>query len=120
MRVATSTNIISTHRWASRVQMVEFIPFLAESGYKILDLNFCEMMNDYSFLRRDDYRTYVEKLKRLRERYSLEYIQSHAPYTYNRFGIAKEEANEIDSLIKRSIEISAELEIPYVVLHAAT
>lgn len=120
MRVATSTNIISYNRGGSRIPMVEFIPFLATSGFTALDLNFCEMMNPWSELLGSGWRDYVRKLAELKGKYALVYNQSHAPYTHDRFTMEPAMGEELDRQIERTILIAGELGIPWVVLHAAT
>ncbi|HCG63946.1 MAG: hypothetical protein CVV48_11100 [Spirochaetae bacterium HGW-Spirochaetae-4] len=120
MRVATSTNIISYNRGGNRIPMVEFIPFLATSGFTVLDLNFCEMMNPWSELLGSGWRDYVRQLAELKGKYALVYNQSHAPYTHDRFVMDSAVGAELDSQIERTIHIAGELGIPWVVLHAAT
>jgi L-ribulose-5-phosphate 3-epimerase len=120
MRVATSTNIISSHRQRKRVPMLEFISFLSHHKFNVLDLNFCEMMNPTSVLLTDKWVEYVETLKDLRQKHRLTYNQAHAPYTYDLFALNDDEFANLDFQIKRSIEMAALLEIPYIVLHAAT
>ncbi|MGI6466869.1 MAG: sugar phosphate isomerase/epimerase family protein [Sphaerochaetaceae bacterium] len=119
MRVATSTNIISSHRARKRVPMIEFIPFLSEK-FKILDLNFCEMMNPDSLLLTDQYKSYVGSLIEYRNKYDLEYNQCHAPYTHGYFELPKNRQERLNWEIERSIEMAGMLDIPYVVLHSAT
>ncbi|MFA7672192.1 MAG: sugar phosphate isomerase/epimerase family protein [Sphaerochaetaceae bacterium] len=120
MRIATSTNIISSHHNQKRIPMVEFIGDLAEAGFTVLDLNFYEMMNPNSILLSDKYLDYVEKLKVLKEEHKLIYNQAHAPYTHNLFEIPKEEQEKLRKQINRSIEMAGLLKIPYIVLHGAT
>ena len=119
MRVATSTNIISYNRGGNRIPMVEFIPFLATSGFTVLDLNFCEMMNPWSELLGSGWRDYVRQLVELKGKYGLVYNQSHAPYTHDRFGMDLVMGNELDRQIERTIHIAGELGIPWVVLQSS-
>jgi len=100
--------------------MIEFIPFLAEAGFCLLDVNLCEMMNEDSLLRGPQRSAYVKQLQSYQKQYGLEYHQAHAPYTHDRFGMAKEEGRQLDELIFASIEIAGELGVGHVVLHAAT
>jgi sugar phosphate isomerase/epimerase len=118
MRVATSTNIISTRRDRPRVPMIEFIPFLAQHGYSVLDLNLCEIMNPGSALRTDKWRSYVDQLKQYRTDLNLTYNQAHAPYHKQLYSLSNEEKENLTFEINRSLEIAGELEIPYIVLHA--
>lgn len=120
MRIATSTNIISSSRTEKRVPMIQFIPFLAEAGFNVLDLNFCEMMNPWSVLLTDGWKDYVHVLEQYRNKHMLVYNQAHAPYTHDRFGMDADAGRELDRQIFRSIEIAGMLGIPWIVLHAAT
>lgn len=118
-RLATSTNIISFRRDGGKTPMVELIPRLAEAGWRNLDLNFCEMMNPSSVLRTDSWHEYVERLSTMKEGFGLRYVQSHAPYEYDRFAMEKSAATASDALVKRAILASAELGVRHVVIHPA-
>lgn len=100
--------------------MIEFIGELAQFGFTVLDLNLCEMMNPSSALLTDGYLDYVGELKNLRKKHNLIYNQIHAPYVHHLFEIESSVKENLKWQIKRSIEIASMLEIPYVVLHAAT
>ncbi len=118
-RLATSTNIISFRRDGGKTQMVELIPRLAQAGWRNLDLNFCEMMNPSSPLRTEAWHGYVERLAGLKAQFGLRYVQSHAPYEYDRFSMEESLAKASDALVTRSILASAELGVSHVVIHPA-
>jgi sugar phosphate isomerase/epimerase len=118
-RLATSTNIVSFRRDGGKTPMVELIPLLAKTGWKRLDLNFCEMMNPSSILCTDRWMSYVDALSELKDRYGLSYIQSHAPYAYDRFALTASAGTTSDSLVLRAIEASAILGVRCAVVHPA-
>lgn len=118
-RLATSTNIISFRRDGGKTPMVELIPRLAMAGWKNLDLNFCEMMNPASPLRTDAWREYVGLLAKLKAGFGLNYMQSHAPYEYDRFAMEDAAGKAGDELIRRAIIASADLGVSQIVVHPA-
>ena len=52
--------------------METLIPLYASSGYRVLDLNFCEMMNPSSILNTDKGWEYIEKLKEEKHKYEID------------------------------------------------
>lgn len=118
-RLATSTNIISFRRDGGKTPMVELIPRLAQADWKLLDLNFCEMMNPSSPLRTSAWHDYIDQLAALKQRFGLEYNQSHAPYEYDRFSLTDDEGRTSDAMILRSLIASAELGVRQIVIHPA-
>ncbi len=116
---ATSTNILSFQPDGSRALMTTVIPQLAECGWTHLDLNFCEMMNPNSQLRTPSWNGYIAQLKELQQQLDLLYIQSHAPYERDRFALEEDQARLSDELLMRSIQASAILQVPQVVVHPA-
>lgn len=97
--------------------MDTLIPLYAESGYKALDLNFCEMMNPYSILNTGKAWDYIEKLQEEKEKYSLSYIQSHVPYPHDYRSLSMEGKELSDNSILKAMEFSSALGIPHVVIH---
>ena len=117
MRIATSTNLISYNRDSTKTEMLHLLPLYAKEGMRVLDLNFCEMLNPESVLRTEGYRPYIERLSKLKMTHSLIFNQAHAPYASDRMALAKDQGDELDQLLTRSIGFCKELAIPILVVH---
>ena len=97
--------------------MDKLIPLYAKAGYKVLDLNFCEMMNPYSILNTEDAENYIEKLGKQKKEFELEYIQAHAPYPKDYLSLPPLERKASDDSVIKAMKWAAELEIPHIVVH---
>lgn len=117
MRIATSTNLISYNRDATKTEMIHLLPLYAKEGMQILDLNFCEMLNPESILRTDGYQGYIQRLSELKRKHALVFNQAHAPYVDDRKALSKERGEAFDLLLTRSINFCKELAIPILVVH---
>lgn len=110
-RIATNTNLIAFSR-DSHLTMTEAVPMLASGGFKVLDLNFCEMMGPSSPLNDERADSYISELDELRKSSGLEYFQCHLPYPRN-----SEESNESNALIFKAIGYAERLGIKTAVIH---
>lgn len=109
MRIATSTNLISFNRDGSKTEMVHLLPLYAKEGFRVLDLNLCEMLNSKGSLAGDDWKKYVAKLKELKGQHALVFNQAHAPYAAD--------GHILDESLLRSLDICQQLSIPILVVH---
>lgn len=115
-RISTNTNLVAFSRDGKRT-MDKLIPLYAKAGYKVLDLNFCEMMNPYSILNTEDAENYIEKLGKQKKEFGLEYIQAHAPYPKDYLSLPPSERKASDDSVIKAMKWAAELEIPHIVVH---
>jgi len=109
VRIATSTNLISFNRDRSKTEMIHLLGLYAKEGFKVLDLNLCEMLNPQGNLAGSDWKHYVGKLKELKSQHSLTFNQAHAPYA--------SDGHILDELLNRCLDICQQLGIPLLVVH---
>lgn len=112
-RISTNTNLLVFNRERHMRTMLELIPVYARNGMKILDLNFCEMMNPVSVLKdRRKAKEYINRLEEYKSELGVEYVQCHLPYPRS-MEVIKESNEEI----KIALEYVSELGIPTSVIH---
>ena len=115
-RISSNTNLVAFSREGKRT-METLIPLYASSGYRVLDLNFCEMMNPSSILNTDKGWEYIEKLKEEKHKYEIDYIQAHAPYPRDYLSLSDTEKEKSNREILLSMDYAAALGIPQIVVH---
>ncbi len=111
MRIATSTNLVSFRPDGKKSLMIDLLPLYAEAGFTLLDLNWCEMMNPESDLNTDRWQRYAFRILEAKERYSLAFNQSHAPYDRQ---IGEHRYNHA---IMRCFVLNKMLGVPLLVIH---
>lgn len=109
MRIATSTNLISFNRDGSKTEMVHLLGLYAKEGFRVLDLNLCEMLNPNGSLVGSGWKQYVGRLKDLKGQLVLTFNQAHAPYS--------NDGHILEELLLRSLEVCHNLGIPILVVH---
>ncbi len=109
MRIATSTNLISFNRDGSKTEMVHLLGLYAKEGFKVLDLNLCEMLNPEASLAGSEWKQYTGRLKDLKGQHALVFNQAHAPYAAD--------GHILEELLTRSLDICQYLGIPILVVH---
>ncbi len=120
MELSTSTNITAFCPGGKKNPMAYGIEMCAASGYRVMDLNFCEAMNPASRMRDDDWKSYVDELGELGAKLGVRYTQSHLPY-YDIFGTTDQgKIDLMEELIRRSIEASGMLGVKWTVTHPGT
>ncbi len=120
MELSTSTNITAFCPDGKKNPMTYSIELCAAAGYRVLDLNFCEVMNPHSRMRDDDWECYVDEIGELGARLGVKFTQSHLPY-YDIFGIADDaQSRRMEEWIRRSLVASARLGVCWAVTHPGT
>ena len=109
---ATNTNLLVFNKEHIDRDMDALIPVYSAHGIRNLDLNFCEMMRPESRLNDGRAKSYIQRLKTLKEDLSLNYIQAHAPYP-----IRGTSASLWDEKIIRALNFASELGCPHIVVH---
>ncbi|NCC64124.1 MAG: hypothetical protein EOM15_05675 [Spirochaetia bacterium] len=109
MRIATSTNLISFNPDGSKTEMVHLIALYAKEGFRILDINLCEMLNPTSTLNTENWKAYANRLKQLSVQHRLKYNQAHAPYS--------QDGTILEDFLIRAMDICLYLGIPILVVH---
>lgn len=123
MRLSTSTNIYFNRPDGSKAEITRSIQLCAEAGYRVMDMNFhdCVTFGNRFAGSGDDYRTWLDGVLEQKEVSGVVFSQAHAPfYNFCDDSIDAERRTRMDSLIRRSLDASAALKIPWVVIHAGT
>ena len=113
MQACTSINVFFDSQFQASVQ--EQMRRTADGGFRHVDMNFWDWSHsDASPFKRPDWRRWVEEIGAAAKRMGLIFTQAHA-HVYNFY--AYEPNNPHEEQIRRSIEGSGMLGIPWVVLH---
>lgn len=120
MRLSTSTNIMDRYqRTQGAVSMEECIYACHQAGYRVLDMNFCDMSNEDMPLAKDDWQSWTEQIGTLAQQLGIIFSQSHAHfYNFLNPNVANRAFHE--EMIRRSIIASGMLGIPWMTMHAGT
>ncbi len=120
MRLSTSTNIMDRfERVQGVVSMEECITACHAAGYRVLDMNFCDMSNSGMPLAQDDWQAWTERVGALAADLGMVFSQSHAHF-FNFLNPNAENMEFHEEMIRRSIIASAMLGVPWMTMHAGT
>ncbi len=120
MRLSTSTNIMDRYLSVqNHISLEECIQSCHKAGYKVLDINLCDMSNEGMPLTFDNWEQWIDKIGDLSTKLGIEFSQSHSAF-YN--VIDKNVDNVVwrEELVRRAIISSGKLGVKNVVLHAGT
>ncbi len=112
MKLATTTGDFPDH-----IDLFDAIRDIAAAGFRHIDLSFYTIDRDPSPFMQDDWRVYADRLMALAKELSIDFVQAHSPGSINPFS-APEAVDRLVEATIRSIEVSAYLGIPNVVIHA--
>lgn len=120
MRLSTSTSIMDRYqRTQGAVSMEDCIKKCYEAGYRVLDMNFCDMSNPGMPLALDGWQTWAEEIADLAAKLGMEFSQSHAHF-YNFLNPVVKDREYHDEMIRRSCVASGILGVKWMTVHAAT
>lgn len=120
MRLSTSTSIMDRYqKKQNAVSMEECMKRCHAAGYRVLDMNFCDMSNPGMPLALDNWQEWSEKIAALASELGIEFSQSHAHF-YNFLNPAIENREFHDEMIRRSCIASGILGVKWMTVHAAT
>ncbi len=120
MRLSTSTNIMDRYcKEQNHVTIEECIKACAQAGYRVLDMNFCDMSNEGMPLTKPDWEKWVESIVELKETLGIEFSQSHSAF-YNVCAENISDREWREELSRRAIIGSGKLGVKWVVFHAGT
>lgn len=120
MRLSTSTNIMDRYqRVQGVVSMEACIRACHEAGYRVLDMNFCDMSNPGMPLALDDWQRWTEDVASLAASLDIVFSQSHAHF-YNFLNPQLENLDYHEEMLRRSIVASSMLGVPWITMHAGT
>lgn len=120
MRLSTSTSIMDRYqRVQGVVSMEDCIKRCHAAGYRVLDMNFCDMSNPGMPLAKDDWEKWAHRIADLAARLGVEFSQSHSHFYH--FLNPKIENREFhDEMIRRSCIASGILGVKWMTVHAST
>ena len=120
MRLSTSTSIMDRYqRVQGVVSMEDCIKRCHAAGYRVLDMNFCDMSNPGMPLAKDDWEAWAHKIADLAANLGIEFSQSHSHFYH--FLNPKVENREFhDEMIRRSCIASGILGVKWMTVHAST
>lgn len=120
MRLSTSTNLIAFRPdWVSYVPILDSMRRLKTVGFDAVDLNISDAGKSFFRLADDDWREWIDDIIALSKELDLPITQSHAPF-YNAIEPESPKAAVWEPMIKRAIEASGKIGIPWVVMHPGT
>lgn len=120
MRLSTSTNLIAFRPdWVSYVPILDSMRRLKKVGFDAVDLNISDAGKSFFRLADDDWREWIDDIIALSKELDLPITQSHAPF-YNAIEPESPKAAVWEPMIKRAIEASGKIGIPWVVMHPGT
>ncbi|WP_105615446.1 sugar phosphate isomerase/epimerase family protein [Vallitalea okinawensis] len=120
MRLSTSTNIMDRYCTVqNNVKIEDCIKSCAKAGYKVLDINLCDMSTEGMPLTLDNWEEWVDSIGELAATLGIEFSQSHSTF-YNVSDKGIENRPWREELVRRAIIGSARLGVRWVVLHAGT
>ena len=120
MRLSTSTSIMDRYqRVQGIIPMESCIRSCYEAGYRVLDMNLCDMSNPGMPLASDDWQSWVDRIATLSAKLGIEFSQSHSHF-YNFLNPAIENRAFHDEMIRRSCIASGMLGVKWMTVHAAT
>ena len=91
----------------------------SDAGYRHMDLNFLDCTTFKLPFTGDRWHEWLESVQKTAYECDIVFTQAHAPF-YNFCDASFEDKEYYDKLILRSIDCSAELNIPWLVIHAGT
>ena len=116
MKLATSTNILYERSDGSRIPVQDSIRLCAQAGYRFLDLCFVDQVSMKTAFLDSDWRSYLLALREQAEALGVTFVQSHGAL-YDFCGRPDPEGEE---LVRRCVEGSSLLGVPWMVMHPAT
>lgn len=118
MVLATSTNIYCEQYGAPDISMEHSIRTCAAAGYKALDFGFVELAKQPNRLLGENWKQGILQYKELADSLQVRFVQAHA--TLYDFCNPTADAPRLDQMMRRSIEGSALLGAPWIVVHPST
>ncbi|MDP4152384.1 MAG: sugar phosphate isomerase/epimerase family protein [Bacillota bacterium] len=119
MRLSTSTNIMDRVNKVSVIPMEDCIERCYNAGYRVLDMNFCDMSTPGMPMALDNWQSWVDKIGNLAAKLGVEFTQSHSHF-YNVAKADVEDREWREELVRRAIIGSGMLGTKWMVLHSGT
>ncbi len=119
MRLSVSTNIMHRSGEGPSLPVEECLKRCREAGFRVLDINFCDLTFPGQPLTKPDWESWVQKVKHLAQEGGLVFSQSHAPF-YNVCGGKIANRDFLEEMVRRSIVASGELGVKWIAMHAGT
>jgi len=125
MRLSTSTNIMGVNRDGSLTGLTECMRTCAETGYKVLDINFRFVKFADFFLAQDDWEDHLDRMKNEAVKLGIEFSQCHIPYYHpineiDEYMTDPEKHEWFEKMCERAYHAAAALGVKWAVAHAFT
>ncbi len=101
------------------ITLEECMKSCSNAGYKVLDINFCDMSNEGMPLTFDNWEEWVDSIGELGAKLGIEFSQSHSAF-YNVCDRSIKDRPWREELARRAIIGSAKLGVKWVVFHSGT
>lgn len=119
MRLSVSTNIMHRFGEGPSLPVEECLKRCREAGFRVLDINFCDLTFPGRPMAKPDWESWVRKVKHLAQEGGLVFSQSHAPF-YNVCSGRIANRDFLEDMVRRSIVASGELGVKWIAMHAGT
>lgn len=120
MRISTSTNIMDrVNKVQNVITMEECINECYKAGYRVLDMNFCDMSTKNMPLAQENWEEWVDRVGEQAAKLGIEITQSHSHF----YNVVKREVSDREwreEMVRRSIIASGKLGVKWMVMHAGT
>lgn len=126
MRLATSTCMFPGRRGGGRTSLIDSISMCYESGFRVIDLNFCSASRpgSGSELLEPDWERQIDRIGEHAAKLGVTFSQSHPPYDSNIWRADRKLTEEDRDLyfegVRRSLYASGKLGVKWCVIHAQT
>lgn len=119
-RLSTSTNLMDRYlKTQGVITMTQCIDECYKAGYRILDMNLCDMSNPGMPLSLDNWEQWVDNVGNQAARLGIELTQSHSAF-YNVVKRDVEDRDFREEMVRRSIIASSRFGVKWMVMHAGT
>lgn len=119
MELSTSTNIYFNRPDGSHVSFEESIRLCSNAGYRHMDMNYHDCVTFKLPFVTDGWRSWLESIQRTASDCDIRFTQAHSPF-YNFCDRNYPNREYMDKMIRRAVDCSSELGIPWMVIHAGT
>lgn len=119
MRLSTSTCIYFNRPDGSKAEITDSIELCAKAGYQVMDMNFHDCCMFDTPFKKDGWMDWIYKIKETAQRCKIEFSQGHSHF-YNFCDSSIQNRDVLDEYIYRGIIGASILQIPWLVIHAAT
>ena len=119
MRLSTSTCIYFNRPDGTKASILDSVRLCSQAGYKVMDMNFHDCSVFDTPFKKPEWEQWIYAIKNEADRCGVEFSQAHSHF-YNFCDAAVPGRDALDEYIRRGIVGASILNIPWLVIHAAT